>query len=330
MQRPINGPIYRPMLWRALSTAWAHKELWPFALLAGLMGSGVIVNDLLQQAQIALTPNLGVGAFLGGDIGVFFERYASLILSSGTKSIVLTVIGTIAILASGVFLIVLCQQVLLTAIRRAIQKKTKLTGRDLLRSLHHHHYLRILGSNAIFHVLIYIVLGGGGVLMRNVSMTYSYGDSLAVIIAAITLFLAFVLNILSMLTLIAVGQERATLFTGFLEALDRFLRHPLVACETALLVFATNFFLSIGYLLGLCLLAFPIGLLFSEALNTGTLFGVMAIAFFGTLTVTIFTIFTAGFMTTFTYSMWTLLAHTLDSSPFKSRFHHHIRQRLHR
>lgn len=328
MKRDSNGPIYRPMLWRALQTAWNHKELWPFALFAGLAGSGVIVNDLVQQAQIALTPNENLLTMFGGDFGAFLQRYFHLVITSGGNAMLSTIAGALIILAAGGFFIVLCQQLLLVALHRAVHKKTRLTGRDLLRSLHHHHFLRILGVDLFFHVLIFMVLGGGGTLMRSLPITMPAAGAVALLLAAGTLFLSFVLNILAMLTLIAVGEERVTIIKGVLEALDRFLRHPLVACETALLVFATNLGLTIAYIFGLSLIGIPVGLLFAEALTNGSLLLMVLVTFFGSLAAVMFTICFAGFMTTFTYSIWTLLAEQLDRLPFGSRFHHHIRTRF--
>lgn len=323
-----NGPIYRPMLWRALQTAWTHKELWPFALFAGLAGSGVIVNDLVQQAQITLAPSNATLGMLGGDIGAFVQRYMQLVITSGTEHILYSIVGAIMILLAGGFLIILCQQLILVALHRAIHKKTRLAGRDLLRALHHHHYLRILGVDLFFHVLIFMVLGGGGTLMRSLPVTIPSAGAVAVLIAAGTLFISFVLNIITMLTLIAVGQERVTIISGVLEALDRFLRHPLVACETALLVFATNLAFTVVYILGITLLGIPMGLLFTEALMANALIPMVLVAFVGCLAAVLFTIMFAGFTTTFTYSVWTLLAEQLDRLPFGSRFHHHIRKHL--
>ena len=328
MKRVVNASMYRPMLWRALQTAWIHKELWPFALFAGLAGSGVIVNDLIQQAQIALSPSDNLLSILGGDVGSFLQRYLQLVITSGGNNILYTIAGALLVLGAGGFLTVLCQQLLLVALHRAVHKKTRLTGRSLLRALHHHHYLRILGVDLFFHVFIFIVLGGGGTLMRNLPVHVPSGGAVAVLIAAGTLFIAFILNILSMFTLIAVGEERVTIIQGVLEAVDRFLRHPLVACETALLVFATNLGLTIAYIFGLVLIGIPMGILFTEAVISASLTPIVLTAFFGALFAVLYTILFAGFMTTFTYSMWTLLAEQLDKMPFGSRFHHHIRQRF--
>lgn len=323
-----HKPVYRPMLWRALQTAWIHKELWPFALLAGVAGSGVIVNDLIRQSQIALTPNPGALTMMGGEVGNFVQRYMQLVITSGDTHMLYSILGALLILVSGGFLVVLCQQLLLVALHRAVHKKKRLTGRDLLRSLKHHHFLRILGVDLFFHVLIFIVLGGGGMLMRNLPTTIPSAGALAILIAAGTLFIAFILNIITMLTLIAVGQERVTIIQGVLEAIDRFLRHPLVACETALLVFATNLALTVAYMFGMALIGIPFGLLFAEALANTSLLGMGLTALFGALAAVMFTVLAAGFATTFTYSVWTLLAEQLDRMPFGSRFHHHIQKRF--
>lgn len=314
------------MLWRALQTAWGHKELWPFAILAGLAGTGVVVNDLLQQAELALAPGVTLLSGVGGGFGVFIQGYASLVLSAGTPNIIAATLGICAVIAGGAFLVVLCQQILLVAMRRSVHRKKHLTGRELLRTLHHHHFLRILGVDLLFHVGIFIVLGGGGTLIRNLHLSAPTGDVIAILIAAATLFVAFVLNVIAMLTLIAVGGERVSILKGMQEGYARFMRHPLVACEIALLVFAANLVLTIALLFGLTIIALPIGLLFAEALSQGSLGIMISTTFVGIIAGLLFTLSMAGFMTTFTYAVWTLLAEYLDRAPFTSRFHHHTRR----
>lgn len=330
MKRTNESPIYRPMLWRALQTAWNHKELWPFALLAGFAGTGVVVNDLIQQAEIALTPGIDIANAIGGSFVLFIQSYAGLVLSSGTPNILAATLGICAVIAGGTFLVTLSQQVLLVAMHRSVHRKKQLTGRDLLRTLHHHHFLRILGVDLLFHVGIFIVLGGGGALIRDLPTSIPAGGATAILLAAATLFIAFVLNIITMLTLIAVGEERVSILDGIQEGCERFMRHPLVACEVALLVFAANLALTIAFFFGLTVLALPTGLLFAEALSQGSLSIMIGIALVGTFSATVFTVCMAGFMTTFTYAVWTLLAEYLDRAPFGSRFHHHTRRTLSR
>jgi len=331
MKRTKNDqPIYRPMLWRALQTAWNHKELWPFALLAGFASTGVVVNDLLQQAEVALTPSIDVANMLGGSLASFVTSYARLVISSGTSHIITATLGFCGIVAGGTFLIVLCQQILLVAMHRAVHRKAKLTGRELLKTLHHHHFLRILGADLLFHVAIFIVLGGGAALIRNLPTSIPAGGATAILLAAATLFAAFVLNVVAMLTLIAVGEEHTSITDALQEGTARFLRHPLVSCEVALLVFAANLILTIGFLFGLTILALPIGLLLAEALSNGSLSMMIGVSFVGTILAVFFIVAMAGFMTTFTYAVWTLLAEYLDRSPFGSRFHHHTRNAIRR
>lgn len=325
MNNQHTTPIYRPMLWRALQTAWAHKELWPFALLAGLAGTGVVINDLVQQASIAFTPSVSVSALFGGDALTFFQQYLRLVIGSGTTHLPLSILSILAVMIGGLFLVTLCQQLLFVAIHRAVHQKTRLTGRALLQSLHHHHFLRMLGVDMLFHVVIYLVLGGGGLLLRNFP-AFAFSEIFAIALAAAILFVSFVLNVIFMLTLIAVGEEHVSITDGIIEGVMRFLRHPLVSCEVALLVFAANLVMTVGYLFGLAIISIPFGLLFAEALSRSSLFLMIALAFFGTLAAVMFTVLSAGFMTTFTYAMWTLLADYLDRAPFASRFHSHTRR----
>lgn len=316
------------MLWRALQTAWSHKELWPFALLAGLAGTGVVVNDLLKQAEIALSPGIDVANMLGGSLASFITSYAGLVISSGTSNIITATLGFLAIISSGAFLIVLCQQILLVAMHRAVHRKAKLTNRELLKTLHHHHFLRILGTDLLFHVAIFIVLGGGAALIRDLPTSIPVGGTTAILLAAATLFAAFILNIIAMLTLISVGEERISIVDALKEGCMRFLRNPLVSFEVALLVFAANLILTVGFLFGLTILGLPVGILLAEALSQGSLGMMIGVSFIGTMTALFFIVGMAGFMTTFTYAVWTLLAEYLDRSPFTSRFHHHTRKAI--
>lgn len=316
------------MLWRALCTAWNHAELWLFAVIAGLASTGVVVNDLLGQAHIALTPGARFGLENGTIVAI--ERYIGLLLASGTTSILTAALIFCALLSVGALAITVCQQILIVALHRAVHKKKRLGLRALVSTLHHHHFLRILGVDLLFHVLIFLTLSGGGMLLRTLPLAFPAGGALAILLAAAILFAAFVLNIIAMLTLIAVGEEHISILRGLQEGVARFLRHPLVACETALILFAANLLLSLGLLFGLVLIALPIGLLFAEAFAQASLGMVAAITVFGTLLVLGFTLAAAGFMTTFTYATWTMLVEYLNRSPFSSRFHAHSTRLLSR
>jgi len=330
MKRKNDSPIYRPILWRALQTAWSHKELWPFALLAGLAGTGVVVNDLLKQASITLSPGIDIADMLGGSFASFVLSYTQLVIVSGTSNIIAATLGFCSVLAGGTFLIVLCQQVLLVAMHRAVHRKEKLTGRELLKTLHHHHFLRILGADLLFHVMIFLVLGGGATLIRSLPTSVPTSGAIAILLAAATLFVAFVLNVITMLTLIAVGEGQTSITDALQEGAARFLRHPLVSCEVALLVFAANLILTIIFFFGLTVIAIPIGILLAEALVQGSLGMMLGVSFVGTIIVVFFVVAMAGFMTTFTYAVWTLFAEYLDRAPFASRFHHHTRNAISR
>ncbi len=328
MTKQKNQSVYRPMLWRAFTTAWAHKELWPFAVLAGFASTGVVVNDVIHQAQFSLLPAANGVGDLGGDVLNFLQNYIGLLLKSGASHMVLASLGMVAILTGAGFMIVLCQQLLLVAMHRAVRRKKQLSGRELLRALHHHHFLRILGVDLLFHVGIFLVLGGGGALIRELPLSVPAGGATALLLAAATLFTAFVLNVIGMLTLIAVGQEHVTITQGIREGIERFLRHPLVACEVALLLFATNLVLTVLYALGLVLIGIPFGILFAELLVLGSYNGMITLTLVGAIVAVLYTMFIAGLMTTFTYASWTLFVEQLNRAPFPARMHHYTRRVL--
>lgn len=326
MKSKKNGSVYRPILWRALKTTWNHKELWIFAFFAGLAGTGVVVNDVIQQAHIAFQPSAHDLNAISNNIISFLQDYLRLVVLSGKNHVLWAAIGSLALIIGSGFIITLCQQMLLAALHRAAHKHQPLTNRELLHTLHHHHFLRILGVDLLFHVLIFLVLGGGGLLIRELPLSIPAGGATALLLAAAILFAAFILNIIAMLTLIAVGQEHVSVTQGLQEGVARFLRHPLVACEIAMLLFATNLLFTLLYLLSLTLLALPFGLLFAEMLVAHSYVGILTLTTVGSILAVLLTVFSAGFMVTFTYATWTFLNEYLNRAPFIARVHHYTRR----
>ena len=321
-------PVYRPILLRSLRTAWTHRELWIFALLASFAGTGVIVNDVLKQARIAFSPTIDSLGVVAGDFVQFLSTYFSNLIVSGERNVILTAAVATAVLILLVIAIVAAQQIILIAAHRAVRRKKRLSWREMLSGLRHVHFLRIFGIDALFRLLLFIIMTGTGLLLRNLVLSQSLDAMLAMILAAGTLFLAFALNIIAMFALIGVAREELSILSAIHEAIERFLRHSLIAFEVAALLFAANLVLSVVYLFGLTLISIPVALLFAEALSTSSYAGLMTVSIGGIFAFVTWTAVAGGYMTTFTYTAWTELVDRMERLPFHPRIHHYSKKLL--
>ncbi len=314
------------MVMRSLATAWNHKELWLFALFASLAGTGVIVNDVLKQARVMFAPTVETYQGLVGNAWLFVLTYVRNLVVAGTDYLIASGVAVMVAIAAGAFIIAASQQVLLVAMHRAAKRKKRLTLRQTLQSVHHIHALRVLGIDLLFRVAAFIVMTGGGLLLRDLAIGGFIDTLLAVALSAITLAVGFVLNIMSMFSLIGVAREELTIVAALREGMERFVRNPVIAFETAAILFAMNLALSLIFLLGLGFFAAPSAILFAEAIAAGSLTAVMLV---GALTLAVFvtwTVVLAGFATTFTYAMWVELVERLERLPFAPRIHSYSRR----
>lgn len=320
--------VYRPIILRSLKTAWSHRELWIFALLASFAGTGVIVNDVLKQARLMYAPTIDSIGTIAGDFVQFLHTYFTNLITAGESKVLLTAAGAVLVLVAFATIVVASQQIVLVAAHRAVRRKKRLSWREILRSLHHVHFLRVFGIDALFRLLMFIIMTGTGLLLRELVMTNSLDALLAITIAAATLFLGFALNIIAMFALIGVAREELSILSAIHEAIERLLRHPLISFEVSALLFAANLVLSLVYIFGIAIIAAPIALLFAEALNSASYAGLLAVSFGGIFVLIMWTAVTAGFTTTFTYCAWTELIDRLERLPFHPRIHHYSKKLL--
>lgn len=318
--------VYRPMFLRALKTAWIHKELWLFALLASIAGTGVIVNDVLKQARIMFAPTVETYQGLVGNVWVFVITYLRNLVVAGEEYLIASSFAVVIVLLSAAFLVAASQQILLVAAHRAVKRKKRLSIRATIQSVHHLHVFRVLGIDLLFRLAAFIIMTAAGLLLRNLMVSNNLDALLAVLLSAVTLAIAFGLNVMAMFALVGVAREQLTILSALREGVERLVRHPIISFETAALLFAANLVFSIVYLIGLGFLAVPSGLLFAEAIGTGSLAAMVLVAALTLVAFMCWTIASAGFATTFTYATWTELVDRLERSPFTPRIHAYSRR----
>lgn len=321
-----ESSVYRPMIVKALTTAWTHKELWPFALLASLAGTGVIVNDVLKQARIMFAPSVETYQGVVGNAWVFIITYLRNLVVAGEDYLVASSFAVVLVVVSAAFIIAASQQILLVAMHRAVKRKKRLKLRETLQSVHHLHVLRVVGVDLLFRLAAFIVMTGAGLLLRNLMVESNIDAMLAILLSAATLAIAFALNIIAMFALVGVAREELTIGRALREGMERLIRNPIVAGETAAILFAINLVLSFAYLLGLAFLAAPSALLFAEAISGGSLVAMIVVGILSLLALIVWTGVSAGFATTFTYATWTELVERCERSPFTPRIHAYSRR----
>ena len=318
--------VYRPIMLRSLRTAWAHKELWLFAFIASIAGTGVIINDVLKQARVLFAPTVETYQGLLGNTVAFVVNYIRNLLLAGDGYILGTSFAIVFVFVALAFIVATAQQLVLVAMHRAVRRKKQLPWRELLRSIHHLHAIRVLGINLIFRLSAFIVLTGSGLLLRNLVVAGNVDMLIALAFSALTLGVAFALNIIAMFSLIGVAREELPFFQALHEGMERLLRHPVISFEVSALLFAANLVLSLVFLLGLAILAAPSALLFAEAISTNSVLATILVGVGSLLAFMTWSIISVGFATTFTYAVWTELIERLDKTSFTPRIHAYSRK----
>jgi len=318
--------VYRPIILRSLKAAWAHKELWPFALIASLAGTGVVVNDVLKQARIMFTPTIESYQGLLGNSLAFVVNYLQNLILAGDGYMLGVSFGIVIVILLLVTIIAITQQMILVAMHRAVRRKKHLSWHEILRSMRHLHVFRVLGIDLVFSLLAVIILTGSGLLLRNLVFTNQFDLLVALTFSALTLGIAFALNIVAMFALIGVAREELTFFKSIHEGAQRLVRHPVIAFEMSAVLFAANLLFSLVFLLGLAILAAPSALLFAEALSTGSLLAAIIVAVGSLIVFIAWTATSVGFATTFTYAVWIELIERLDKTSFTPRIHAYSRR----
>lgn len=317
-------PLYRPILKKALDTAWFHRELWPVAAIAGIAGTGTVLNDLLSQGKNAFAfPEYSATEFFG--FMHFLKLYFSYLVHADATNAVGSFLIFLGVVILGAVCVIGAQHVILRTIHRAANEKEHLSGKELIKEMRHPRFGRLLALNFFFKLMIANLLIAAGLLLRDLETSSVFWDAFfGLIFAMIAVSLTFSLNVMAVFSLITVTKSDATLYEAVATAYKTLRSHPLVCLEMSTLLFGMNFLFTVAYISIIIFSAWPLLLLFTAALSAGS----MALISFGTvLTVLLFLTFSiafAGFVTTFTYSAWTELSYKiLRAKKVHPRLHLH-------
>ena len=308
---PRHIPVYRPILLHSLKTAWHHRELWPIAAIAGVAGTGAVVNDLLRQAKIATTiPALMT--WLDTQRTYVLESYQSQILiATPTQAVLMSLILIFSVIAI-VLLVVACQQILLRVVHRAATKKKALRFGELRKEILHPRIFRFVTLDLLLKVLVSNIMLGSALLLSFLNSSTILADAVfGTIFSAMAISLALTLNVIIMLALIGVARGNDSVIDSIIFAWRMYRANPLICLEMSALLFAINFVISVLFDGLIVIIGAPAVLAFAAVLSGGSFASFVALTVVIVLIVMFVTIATAGFATTFTYAAWTALAEYL-------------------
>lgn len=323
-------PLYRPIILRALKTAWYHKELWAIAALAGILGTGTVLNDFLAQVRNALLFPNGE-TVMSTDFLIVLKFYFGSLVNADPHNIIASFLIFFGAAVLLVALVICAQHTILRTVHRAANNKTPVKSTLLLKEMSHPRFRRLLIINAFFKLVIANLLIVSTLLLLSLRGDYIIADLLfGGLFAVIAITMTFSLNILAVLSLIAATRDDVNTIDALEEALETLKEHPAICFEMSTILFAMNFFFTICYILGLIVVAPLAILIFTSVLANGTLFAVSMVSVLTLVYFLTFTIAFGGFTTTFTYSAWTELSYKIMKArkKLKPRIHHHSRQLL--
>lgn len=316
-------PVYRPILKHALETAWTHRELWPIAAVAGLAGTGAVVNDVLNQAKLA-------AALPSSDFSQIFENlrilkaYQENVIFATPEQITVGTIILVVVAASLALAIAASQQIMLRVAHRATIKKTRVELKEIRHELWHPRLFRFLGLDLLLKLMVANLMLATTVLVSSLNIATIFTDAFFGSIFSVMAFsLALTLNVLAMLSLIGVARKDLGFSAAITYAWKLYRGNWLLCLEMSALLFAINFLISAAYDGTILILGVPAALSFLGAVEAGsfaTYVGLMALT---ALVVVAVTLAFAGFATTFTYTAWVALAEKLDKRAISPRMVEH-------
>jgi len=319
-----DQPLYRPIILRALKTAWLHKELWPIAAIAGILGTGTVLNDIITQGNGALAfPETGGGAF---SFISFLQIYFGHMATSTPSVAITSFIFFATMICATLFVVTTAQHTILRAIHRAAQQKNKLPFRILLNEAEHPRSIRLFVINLFFKLLIVNTLLVGALILQSLNTATNLSDAFFGFIFAFTVVaVVFGLNVLEVFSLIQVAKDNDSLVDAMRDGWKLFSDHKAVSLEMSAVLFGVNFLITVAYILGIVIISVPFLFLFGLAITSGSLTAVSLVSLGLVVSLVTFTIAVAGFVTTFTLSAWTELVYKLSKakSPVRARLHLH-------
>jgi|GEM_PF-1503823 hypothetical protein len=306
-----SAPVYRPILKKAFATAWFHRELWPLAAIAGILGTGTAVNDILAFIRNTVLSQSGSSA-ASTDVYVVFQGYFNLFIGGNLQYALGSFLIFFGLCLMGLVILLGSQHAILRTVHRAAAKKQKVSARVLVNEMSHMRFRRLFVLNAFFKLLTVNLLVATGFLLANLSAETVVTDAaFGFIFALFSLGVILVLNIIGVFSLIAVTRDNASTTDALEEAVETFSSHPIVSLEMSVILFGLNFCFTVLYIAVLLMSITPALSLLSSAIETGSLITVSAVSIFTLLVFFMFTIAFGGFVTAFTYSAWTELSYKI-------------------
>ncbi len=323
-----HTPVYRPILKHAFTTAWQHRELWPVAAVAGLAGTGAVINDVIQHAKVAAALPSSTFLDLFGNLNILKTYQDNLFLATPQHITAIT-IGIFVIFCLLALVVAAAQQIILRTVHRAATKKARISWREMMKELVHPRLFRFLTLDIFLKLMITNLMIASTVLVGNLRTTTIIADAFfGAVFSAAALSLALTFNVVIMLALINVARRDYSVSDAVLHGWQLYRQHPLICLEMSLLLFAVNFIISAAYDGALLVLGVPALHSFANAVESGSFMQFMIISALASLVVATVTIAFAGFATTFTYASWTALAEHLDKKKVIPRITVHSKRFL--
>ncbi|MFH1712352.1 MAG: hypothetical protein ABH846_03920 [Patescibacteria group bacterium] len=307
--------IYGQIFLKSLGITWKHPELWLIGAIAGLASTGASFNHLFKTfLRVRPADQITFGTVRDILDGVpWLMEYGKNLLLLGPTRITMTIFFILILCVLVVIIMIGAQQIILWTVNKYGSSKKNISYKKIFSALNHWHFWRIFAVDALMYLTTIILL-----CLAALALTPLLSDSLGlnflvyIAVYAILLPVAFIINIIGMLTLVTIVRKNDGILESFLHSYRIFKKHWLVAMETSLLLFLANGVGTILLILALLIYAIFISLLVLSSMSIGSVILMGVITFFGTLGGLFIIIGFGGFITSFNYSVWTQLTNRLE------------------
>lgn len=302
---------YVTLIERAWKTTWNHKEWWIIAAFAGLANTGGVFSSVfntfwrLRPADTISTDNIVEIFPIVGWLLAYVRNLVALPANQQLWSVGLFAL----VIALALLIVVTCQHLLLSAIKKGHKKTQAFTRKNIKKDLSHLHISRLFAVDALLYILLTLLLTGTAIPLSLLLTDYvSINLFLYAGIYAIILPLAFVFNIVGMMTLIYISQHNLSFGKALHQGMLLIHRHWLSALEISLVLFFINLVASLIFFLCLFVATIAIGLLFEFAFMANAYLLMSFITFLGILLAGAIALIYAGAITMINYATWSAYA----------------------
>lgn len=306
--------LYSGIFRRAWKTTWHHRELWPIAAVAGVLGSGSVFLEIIRQGNLLswfaaidwqqLAPWGDLFAATVNDISLLHGPVWTLLMLS-----LFLGIGLVYALLVG------AQHALLRTGHRAAHQKARFTFSELAFEIIHPRFGSMALINAASKILTILLLLIGGLQLQSLTITEPFDVFFGGIYSVTIVGLCFVINTVAMLALTEIAEDHRTLQHALAFAWKSFVRSPLVAIELAALQFGAQLLGSLVFLACIGATTIVTNALIPLLVSTESLTLIAGAAICGILIALTAAVAAAGALVTFTYAVWTEFAHQERKAP---------------